>query len=667
MSSLRHTAETYLQEVNSDAEQEFISDINDIPARFESSGHGKNHISDPSLVHTRMLLESHFEAAQQTLLSQQRQALQLLQQSCMDVVGNHHRTIGLAWVDQPITLPGSPLQIPTPTKSMQVPRAPSDFGPTKLEMIHTETLMDVPTHFEEDNLEFSKTGRLSENRPTQIQPVFQSEKPTARDTFQENGKVVHIQRRQSFNFSQFKERRKATLRVQDAALDEIKKNKGHVDGTDAEYNATLAHAVFADAAAMKAKVKEHIMKPEYNVVQFYKTDGCPQQIARSSLFDHITLFVIGLNALWIWIDTDYNDSPTLLDAHPLFQVGENLFCLYFAFEIVIRFLAFKQKRDCLRDAWFVFDGGLVVTMVVETWLLNLVVWIFGTGGSTNVGSATILRLVRLLRLTRMARLARLLRAMPELMILVKGITVAARSVLFTLLLLFVILYVFAIAFRQLCSESHLKNSHFKSVPESMNTLLLKGVLPDQSTLISDLGDANYFFGAVVLFFVLLSSLTIINMLVGVLCEVVSVVSSVEKEQMALNFVKNKVLSLVHESGLGKDESVRISRDEFQQLLLLPEGARVIQEVGVDVVMLVDLLDDIFNEDAALSFADLMELVLQLRGTNTATVRDVVDLRKFLTQLVTDSHDHVIETLMKMFAHTVYQIVEQIIEEKLKKS
>mmetsp|Transcript_26787 Transcript_26787/g.48647 ORF Transcript_26787/g.48647 Transcript_26787/m.48647 type:complete len:214 (-) Transcript_26787:260-901(-) len=195
----------------------------------------------------------------------------------------------------------------------------------------------------------------------------------------------------------------------------------------------------------------------------------------------------------------------------------------------------------------------------------------------------------------------------------------------------------------------------------MNTLLLKGVLPDQGALVTELGDVSYAYGFCVILFILLSSLTVMNMLVGVLCEVVSVVSSVEKEQMALNFVKNKVLSLVHESGLGKDESVRISRDEFQQLLLLPEGARVIQEVGVDVVVLVDLIDHIFtDENSELTFADLMELVLQLRGTNTATVRDVVDLRKFLTQLEKKSNDHVIDSIAKMVA----KLLEEKFEEKL---
>mmetsp|Transcript_98351 Transcript_98351/g.184889 ORF Transcript_98351/g.184889 Transcript_98351/m.184889 type:complete len:174 (+) Transcript_98351:3-524(+) len=126
--------------------------------------------------------------------------------------------------------------------------------------------------------------------------------------------------------------------------------------------------------------------------------------------------------------------------------------------------------------------------------------------------------------------------------------------------------------------------------------------------------------------------------------------------MMVNFVKSKLLSLIQESGIDQDDNLRISRDEFEALLLLPEGARVIQEVGVDVVGLVDFADHIFKGDEELSFADVMELVLSLRGTNTATVRDVVDLRKFLTNLQTESNDHVIKRMSEK--------VESILDEQL---
>jgi hypothetical protein len=132
-----------------------------------------------------------------------------------------------------------------------------------------------------------------------------------------------------------------------------------------------------------------------------------------------------------------------------------------------------------------------------------------------------------------------------------------------------------------------------------------------------------------LFFILLSSLTVMNMLVGVLVEVVGVVSAVEKEEMTLSYVKSMLMSMLEDSEVDADENCKISKPEFERLLLKPKAARILQEVGVDVVGLVDFLDFIFKDGTELSFPEFMDVVLQLRGTNNATVRDVVDLRKFV--------------------------------------
>merc|ERR1712232_1445811 len=142
--------------------------------------------------------------------------------------------------------------------------------------------------------------------------------------------------------------------------------------------------------------------------------------------------------------------------------------------------------------------------------------------------------------------------MGELMVLVKGMTVATRSVLFTLVLLTIIIYVFAIAFTQLMEETTLHDEYFQTVPKSMSTLLLRGTIPDMADLVEDVGDEHVLYGAVLLVFILLSSLTVLNMLVGVLCEVVSVVSAVEKEQMTVQFVKTKLLELIEQGDVDRD-------------------------------------------------------------------------------------------------------------------
>jgi len=435
-------------------------------------------------------------------------------------------------------------------------------------------------------------------------------------------------------------------------------------GTDQEAEAEdkpkSSQPMFVDAAAMKDKIRKAAIKETYDVAKFYWQFGVFPDIARSPTFEKMTLAVIAINALWISIDTDHNVADQLLDAQPVFQIAEHFFCVYFSFEWFVRFKSFKRKRNGLRDAWFVFDSSLVFMMVGETWGMTIIMLASGGAGGGDLGNASILRMARLLRLSRMARMARLFRAMPELLILIKGMVAAMRSVLFTLCLLAIIIYVFGIAFRQLVGDLA-KNeegySYFGSVPTAMHTLLIDGTLMDGTgAVIKELGNLGYFYAALFYVFILLAALTVMNMLIGVLCEVVSAVAATEKESLTVSFLHGQLKSVMKTSGLDKDNDGRISKQEFSTLLEYPTACRALKEVGVDVINLVDNIDFIFPEDEQmdgddegaayverqLSFGDFMELVLMLRGSNNATVKDIVDLRKFIKT----SHERLREDMKK---------------------
>lgn len=377
-------------------------------------------------------------------------------------------------------------------------------------------------------------------------------------------------------------------------------------------------------------------KKKYDVADFYHKTGFTQWIARHPRFEHCTLSVIGLNALWIWIDTDYNPGTMLLNSPPLFQIVEYFFCVYFAFEWAMRFGAFKKKRNGLKDPWFVFDSLLVLTMVFESWIMTSVVLAVSGGGGGGLGNTSILRMARLLRLTRMARMARLLRAMPELLILIKGMVAAMRSVGFTIGLLGVILYIFAIAFVQLCEGSDCMVL-FPSVIETMHILLLNGALMDSlSSLVTPLQEQHIALLLILYVFIFITSLTVMNMLIGVICEVVSAISATEREALNLGFVREKIEELMTEGG-DEDGDGMISKKEFEELLHHERAISILGEVGVDGVSLLDLKDTLFASDnefddtdgRKLTFAEFMDLILDLRGGNSATVKDMVTLRKYI--------------------------------------
>lgn len=390
---------------------------------------------------------------------------------------------------------------------------------------------------------------------------------------------------------------------------------------------------------LKAKVKAALVKPSYDVKNYYHKKGLWQKIAKSSRFENITLGVISVNAIWLSIDTELNNASFLLDAKPVFQVAEQFFCFYFSFEWLVRFMSFKKKHNCLRDRWFVFDSCLVLSMFAETWVMStiLVFFVKGTSSSSPLGNVTILRLFRLLRLSRMARM---LRSMPELMILIKGMVAAMRSVFFVLVLLVILMYIFAITFTQLLSGSDVGTLYFDGIFPSMLTLTCSGTFFDNFTdLVDALGEVGWVYLMLFLLFVLLAALTVLNMLIGVLCEVVSAVAATEKEDMLVNFVKGRMKAVIR--NIDKDSNGLISRKEFEQILGDPKAVLALVEVGVDPEILIDNIDYIYEvinsddeddcpaEEVVLDFGAFMEVIMQFRGSNIATLKDIVDLRKHM--------------------------------------
>merc|ERR1712226_20181 len=101
--------------------------------------------------------------------------------------------------------------------------------------------------------------------------------------------------------------------------------------------------------------------------------------------------------------------------------------------------------------------------------------------------------------------------------MIKGMASAARSVFFMLVLLTLVMYLYAITFRQLTSGLDFEHSeiYFRSIPTAMVSLLLDGVLPDNAEMTYNLARDHWGLGVLHVSFILISSLTILNMLIGI--------------------------------------------------------------------------------------------------------------------------------------------------------
>ena len=317
--------------------------------------------------------------------------------------------------------------------------------------------------------------------------------------------------------------------------------------------------------------------------------NCCTRIVQHSCFERLSMMVIGINALWIAIDIEINQAETLLQAGVGTILAEAAFLLYFAIELFIRFWAQQHARNLLKDYWFLFDAGLVLLMLLETWLVPAIILMVGDGEAGGLGrAASVLRVVRLLRVLRTARIARIARYMPELMILIKGLIVAARSVFFTLVLLLLMTYVFSIALVSLSQgpDLHQVQLLFPSVPRAVLRLLVQCTMPDSEAFFQSLEDESILMAALFLVFILAGSLIVLNMLVGILVEAVQTVATMEHEQIHVDFAQraprfrlaampnvcawhtillNKVLhNLIQQGNADEDGDNLISEGEFER-------------------------------------------------------------------------------------------------------
>lgn len=262
----------------------------------------------------------------------------------------------------------------------------------------------------------------------------------------------------------------------------------------------------------------------------------------------------------------------------------------------------------------------------------------------------------------------MLRSLPELMILIKGMITAMKSVLYVMCLLIIILYVFAIAFTQLADTDEtvvIRDAYFQNVLLSMYSLLIYGTfLDDLSQFCDDIRAESIPILILVFIFICLSALTVMNMLIGVLCEVVSAVAETEKEMILTQTVSEKMQGIV--DSLDTNANGRISFVEFQQILLMPEALRELEHVGVDPVGVVDFAAMMFFEDSnpdkpiELPFSEFMEMILDLRESNTATVKDIKYMWRNINPKLSDLTKDVNE--MKERADKMQATMDQVLGE-----
>mmetsp|Transcript_8473 Transcript_8473/g.22616 ORF Transcript_8473/g.22616 Transcript_8473/m.22616 type:complete len:254 (+) Transcript_8473:3-764(+) len=227
----------------------------------------------------------------------------------------------------------------------------------------------------------------------------------------------------------------------------------------------------------------------------------------------------------------------------------------------------------------------------------------------------------------------MLKALPELLILVKGIATAVSSVGYALGLLVVVTYVCAIGLTQLSSGTSFRDQYFSSVSHSMYSLAIHAIhLDDVSVFAGDIKDESTSCFVVCTVFVCVASLTIMNLLIGILVEVMASVAQKERESVVTAKVHATFYDIVRE--LDKDSDGVISWDEFKLIVQRPGSLSALNSFKVDPEALVEIAQGEFHDKGGtLKMTELIEMILDLRGAKQATLRDVMLFHKNFTDKI----------------------------------
>ncbi|CAK0823523.1 unnamed protein product, partial [Prorocentrum cordatum] len=390
----------------------------------------------------------------------------------------------------------------------------------------------------------------------------------------------------------------------------------------------------------------------------YYSSGPLADVARSKVFQGFGTFLVALNAIWIAIELDNKDEKSSVG----FQLVEHAFCALFSLEIAIRFAAYRRKWLCLKDRWFCFDTVLVLLVVLDSWLLPIAGILAGPehGDAIN-GDFTVLRVARLLRLTRMARL---LKTMPMMMTLLRGITTSIRPVSIAVGLLMIIIYIFSIIFRSLVSLNDpggfLEREYFPSVTYTMLFLLLHGTFLDSvgTTGFHINREGGVFMLFVFLFYIFATSFLMLNMLIRVVCEMVSMVKSSEDEALAKVSLESRLCDIMEV--YDADAKGALNQSEFDLFVTNIEVVQSLRHFDVDIKALITLADMMFShvspgndaDNFALGFDDIMSLAVRLKGNSACRVEDIVKMREFTKYRLQELEETLVSNNRMLEEHVV---------------
>ena len=235
--------------------------------------------------------------------------------------------------------------------------------------------------------------------------------------------------------------------------------------------------------------------------------GCSMDILEKALHwkhtQKMITFVIILNAAVLGVLT--NRSLTAEEVM-LLEAIDKACLVIFTIELIAKLLVYR--RNFWSDSWNIFDFVIVLSSIIF------------------ISSS-----ISVIRAFRIFRLLKALAEFPELQILVSSMLKAIPSMTWALLLLFIVFYIFAVFGSTMYGDTF--PELFGDIGGSMFTLFQVMTFESWATAVARPIMAMYPYAWIYfLVFILLTAITLLNVMVGIVVEAVGTISEAVKKKQA---------------------------------------------------------------------------------------------------------------------------------------
>eukprot|EP00929_Paragymnodinium_shiwhaense_P021316 TRINITY_DN13935_c0_g1_i1.p1 TRINITY_DN13935_c0_g1~~TRINITY_DN13935_c0_g1_i1.p1 ORF type:complete len:834 (-),score=174.41 TRINITY_DN13935_c0_g1_i1:709-3210(-) len=312
-------------------------------------------------------------------------------------------------------------------------------------------------------------------------------------------------------------------------------------------------------------------------------------------------------------------------------VIETTYWLLFTIELGLRLRS--QRWTFLHNSWNYFDTVLFALSTVDI-ILNLV-----------LGNSADMYLYSGLRLLRLLRLCRLLRFVGKLNAIMKGIVIALRALVWSMLLLLTFVYtgaIFATKFIGEWSENSDTRKLFGTVVRSMFTLFSFVTLegwPDTTWHLIETEPHGPLIAVCIIFFILLTNIALLNLVTATMVENLVRLTDEDMERKMEDVQIQKVVDARRLEALfmGLDESGDgiLTYTEFREAIrdnpaVRKEFARLGLEITSDDVLEIFHLFD-YDDSGTVSLTEFIDGALVLR-LGHSTARQVLGLQHDLHKM-----------------------------------